>query len=78
MVTLSLSKSGKAVLVHCDDGSTSITSVKFLELLLEGKLKGNLLVAARLGDASNKFGGLVKGESKGGSGVVASQDVVLD
>ena len=77
MVTLSLSKSGKAVLVHCDDGSTSITSVKFLGLLLEGTLKGNLLVCARLGDASNKFGSLVKGESKG-SGVVASQDVVLD
>jgi len=70
MVSLVLSKSGKAVLVYSEKG-VSVTSVKFLEMLLAGKLKGNFLVCTELGRADDRgFGGLVKGRSGSSRGVV--------
>ena len=43
MASLKLSKSKKALLVSTGDGRLYVTSVVYLKMLLEGKLKGNYL-----------------------------------
>lgn len=75
MGSLVLSKSGRAVLFYPGDGSVWVTSVSFLRLLLDGKLRGNLLVLKPLGGAVDLGIGSVK---KGGKGrVVGSGEVLL-
>ena len=62
MGSVCLSRSGKAVLFFPGDGSAWVTSVKFLRLLLDGELKGNLLVLSELGGAvDNGVGGVRPG-----------------
>ena len=71
MVSLVLSKSGRGVLFYPGDGSVHVSSVKFVRMLLDSELRGNLLVFKMLGEANdNGRGDLGSRKVKGSSGQV--------
>ena len=77
MGSLVLSKSGRGVLLYPGDGSVWITSVKYLKMLLDGELKGNVLVLKELSGADDKGFGGFKHKSDRSGGVKPLGGVVL-
>ena len=53
MATLALSKSKKGILVYPGDGSVYLTSVAWVEMLIAGKARGNLIVLQEMKGASD-------------------------
>jgi hypothetical protein len=61
MTFLTLTRSGKAVLVHCSDGQVDVTSVTYLKMLLDGKMRGNMLACTNLSRAKSALGDVKPG-----------------
>lgn len=56
MISVRLSKSGKAVLIYDENGFCWMTSVAFMEMLCKGKARNNMISARLMGNnTTNNF-----------------------
>ena len=56
IISVRLSKSGKAVLLYDEEGRAYMTSVAYMNMLLSGKARNNMIAARLLGDnTTNHF-----------------------